>query len=159
MNRVKEHANNEKWCVGKTWRIEYITVPTKNDAHSLEAHFIELYGTKRWFNRSKTELGILTYYKENPKWEVYDSNYSVEQKEIADNKGREEIMVSATKIPDIISKNMADIRISIWVIEDMLRDEDYSMYSKEELLRDKEELESAMKDYYGFFDKQELNLV
>ena len=30
--RIYEHANNDSWCQGKSWKIEYITVPTKNDA-------------------------------------------------------------------------------------------------------------------------------
>ena len=159
MNRIKEHANNDKWCVGKTWKIEYIIVPTKNDAHSLESHFIELYGTKRWFNRAKTKLGILTYYKEKPEWRLFEDNYFVKQKQIVENERIGGILVSVTRIPDIIAKNMGNIRLSILIIGDMLKDEDYSLYSKEELLRDKEELENAMKEYEDFFDKQKLNLA
>ena len=43
--RIYEHSYLDSWCHGKSWKIEYITVPTKNDAHALEGHFIALYGT------------------------------------------------------------------------------------------------------------------
>ena len=75
--RIYEHANNDSWCHGKTWRIEYITVPTKNDAHALEGHFIALYGTNKWYNKAKTTLGLLSFVKNDFEWNVLYENCNV----------------------------------------------------------------------------------
>ena len=156
--RIYEHKVNDVWCHGKSWKIEYITVKTKNDAHALESHFIALYGTDKWFNRKKINEGILSYYKEEPEWVVFDENLCVEPRNV---KKRSNFLlpISIEKLPDLIAENMANIVSSISVVDDMLENEDYSMFPREQLIADKQELENLKQSCLNLLSKKELLLA
>ena len=68
--RIEEHSYNDSWCFNKTWKIEYIKVPTKNDANALESHFIAKWETHKWFNIKKKHDGLLSFIKCDFKWIV-----------------------------------------------------------------------------------------
>lgn len=156
--RICEHSNNDAWCQGKTWRIEYITVPTKNDAHALEGHFIALYGTKKWYNRAKTELGILSFVKNEFCWETLFESYNADYRKI-NNTEKDICIISPHKLPYIVAEKYAKIRNSIKAIDAMLRNDDYSMFSKDELIKDKKELTEALEEYNKFLDSRKLCFI
>ena len=156
--RIREHAINDAWCQGKTWRIEYITVPTKNDAHALEGHFIALYGTKKWYNRAKTELGILSFVKNDFKWITLFESFNVRYSKIK-NIETDICIISPHKLPYIIAERYAEIRKSMKLIDAMLCNDDYSMFSKEELIKDKKELAEALEEYNKFLDSRKLYFI
>lgn len=61
-DRIYEHKN-DYWFKDKQWKIEYIDreISSRTDAEYLEAHFISLYQTNKWYNRSKAEWGISSF--------------------------------------------------------------------------------------------------
>jgi hypothetical protein len=71
--RIKEH-NNEKWCVGKKWKIEYLEegIKTRTDAEYMEAHYISLYKTYEYFNIKKANWGISSFIPIRDDWQLYD---------------------------------------------------------------------------------------
>ena len=156
--RIYEHSYNDSWCQGKSWKIEYITVPTKNDAHALEGHFIALYGTNRWYNKAKTTLGLLSFVKNDFKWNVLYENCKVVCKKI--NRTLDDIcIISPYKLPDIVAERYAEIRHSLIVIDNMLNNDDYSMFSREELIFDKLQLLDALEKYNNFLDSRKLCFI
>lgn len=156
--RIYEHKMSDSWCQGKSWRVEYITVATKNDANALESHFISLYETHRWFNQKKIDQGILSYYKEDTKWITFIDNLTIEQREIKRHKNCD-VVISIENLLDVFAENMGEISSSISIIDNMLNKKDYSMFSKEQLIADREVLMQGMKEYLDFFDKKEVMLA
>lgn len=156
--RIYEHSYLDSWCQGKSWKIEYITVPTKNDAHALEGHFIALYGTNRWYNKAKTTLGLLSFVKNDFEWNVLYKNCKVICKKI--NHTLDDIcIISPYKLPDIVAEKYAEIRRSLIVIDDMLNNDDYSMFAREELIADKLQLLDALEKYNNFLDSRKLCFI
>ena len=73
LQRVKEHQMYDDWCNGKQWKIEYLDINNKTDCEGLEAHFISLYNTNKWYNKSKTNWGISNIYSMIEwKWKEFD---------------------------------------------------------------------------------------
>lgn len=156
--RIYEHSNSDSWCRGKTWRVEYITVPTKNDAHALEGHFIALYGTNRWHNKAKTTLGLLSFVENDFERNVLYENCKVICKKI--NRTLDDIcIISPYNLPDIAAEKYAEIRHGLIVIDDMLNNDDYSMFSREELIADKLQLLDALEKYNNFLDSRKLCFI
>lgn len=149
--RIYEHSYMDEWCQGKTWRIEYITVPTKNDAHALEGHFIALYGTSKYFNKSKTTLGLLSFVKRDFKWITIYETYRTNRTETY----KYDLSQSCKKslaLRDKLAENYANIIHSIKIVNLMLDNEIYSMYSREELLKDLEILQDGKRKYESYMD-------
>ena len=77
IDRIAEHER-DPWYKNGEWLIEYLEsdVKTRNDAEMLEAHYIALYGTDKWYNKSKTQWGLCSYAPnlEN-QWKAYDDDY------------------------------------------------------------------------------------
>lgn len=72
--RIDEHRRNDKWCIGKNWTIKYIekNINTRTDAEYLEAHFVALYKTNRWFNKRKAGWGKSSFINiEDSEWVTY----------------------------------------------------------------------------------------
>lgn len=59
--RIGDHAREKKFR-NKRWKIEFFSadINTRTDAEYYEAHFISLYGTDKWLNKSKAGWGIST---------------------------------------------------------------------------------------------------
>ena len=57
--RIKEHFN-DSWTKTSEWDIQYIEedIETRTDAEYFEAHYISLYGTDNYFNKSKSGWGV-----------------------------------------------------------------------------------------------------
>lgn len=56
--RHKEHLKKDIWCDEK-FKVQYLDVPinSRSEAEALEAHFISLYQTGSWYNKSKSNWG------------------------------------------------------------------------------------------------------
>lgn len=74
--RIAEHEK-DGWYQGIEWEIRYLTedITSRTDAEYFEAHYISLYGTDKYFNKSKAGWGISKYLpdREN-EWVLYDGN-------------------------------------------------------------------------------------
>lgn len=70
--RINEHQK-EKWCLGKKWKIEFICedIETRTDAEYFESHYISLFKTDCWFNKSKRRWGTSKYLPKRNDWEIY----------------------------------------------------------------------------------------
>lgn len=77
--RLYEHSKNDEWCKNGNFKIEYIKVKSRTDAEFLEAHYISLYHTDKYYNDSKSEWGISSFvpYKESD-WKEYNDNTYIE---------------------------------------------------------------------------------
>jgi hypothetical protein len=53
--RHKEHLKKDIWC-DENFKVQYLDVPinSRSEAEALEAHFISLYQTGSWYNKSKS---------------------------------------------------------------------------------------------------------
>ena len=150
--RIYEHSYNDSWCQGKSWKIEYITVPTKNDAHALEGHFIALYGTNRWYNKAKTALGLLSFVKNDFEWITLYDNYVSERNEpynYDDSYSCKESLV----LHDKLIENYSNIIHSIKIINLMLDNDVYSIYPREQLVKDLEILQDGKQKYEKYLDE------
>lgn len=58
--RIKEHLK-ESWCSREDFEIQYIEVANKAEAEALEAHFITLYETGKYYNTAKADWGLLSF--------------------------------------------------------------------------------------------------
>lgn len=73
--RHKEHIKNEIWC-DENFIVQYLDIPVNNrtEAETLESHFISLYGSGKWYNKSKSNWGqssFLPQFDEN-NWQELD---------------------------------------------------------------------------------------
>lgn len=155
--RIYEHSYNDSWCQGKSWKIEYITVPTKNDAHALEGHFIALYGTNRWYNKAKTTLGLLSFVKNDFEWVTLYDNYVSDKNEpysYDDTYSCKESLV----LHDKLIENYSNIIHSIKIINLMLDNAVYSIYPKEQLVKDLEILQDGKQKYEKYLDETQSRL-
>lgn len=76
--RIKEHLNADEWASTHNWFLEYIEVKTKGDAHALEGHFIAYYKSYEWFNKAKSDYGLLSFINsESFEWKKFDENEKV----------------------------------------------------------------------------------
>ena len=147
--RFKEHSNSDWWTMGKTWRVEYIEVPTRNDAHALEGHFIAKYNTGEWYNFSKTHLGLLSFLNTNFEWKVLLDNVYVKTKDI---KGYKEdlVVINVEKFGYLVAEKLAEVRHCLKVVNSFLGTEDYSRFDRKTLLEDKKELEYREEVFTNF---------
>lgn len=84
-DRIKEHKKDD-WCKYKKWKIEYLqeTINTRTDIECLEAHYISLYHTDKYFNRSKSGWGLCSYLpKEEGVFVEYEEPLKSEKKIIS----------------------------------------------------------------------------
>lgn len=76
--RIKEHFNSDDWAKLFNWRVEYIEVKTKGDAHALEGHLISYYKTYEWFNKAKSDYGLLSFINSNEfDWKLFEKDSDV----------------------------------------------------------------------------------
>lgn len=72
--RIKEHEKDD-WYNKSEWIIEYISanIDNRTDAEYFESHYISLYRTDRYYNKSKAGWGISNYLPDREKdWECYE---------------------------------------------------------------------------------------
>ena len=156
--RIYEHSKNDLWCQGTSWKVQYITVKTKNDALALEGHFICLYGTDKWFNKSKTTLGLLSFYNETPNWVDACDSFSVCEKGISEHK-KDFFIIPDGKLPYLLAERLFEIKESIRVIDFMLENKDFTHYEEKVLIEDRKILIDGLNKYNLFFDSRELVLI
>ena len=68
-------------------------------------------------------------------------------------------IISPYKLHDIVAEKYAEIRRSLIVIDNMLNNDDYSMFSREELITDKLQLLDALEEYNNFLDSRKLCFI
>lgn len=70
--RINEHKR-EEWHFGKSWKIEFICedIETRTDAEYFESHYISLFKTDRWFNKSKSDWGTSGFLPVKSEWKLY----------------------------------------------------------------------------------------
>lgn len=78
IQRIQEHYLYDDWCKNKRWKIEYIVIDNKTDCEGLEGHFISLYNTGKWYNKSKVKWGISKIYS-MINWEWIELEYNAEK--------------------------------------------------------------------------------
>lgn len=65
------HAAKDKWKHKGAWRIEYFECENKSEAEAFESHLIALYGTEKYYNKSKTNWGLNQYLPSiEDRWEL-----------------------------------------------------------------------------------------
>lgn len=96
--RIKEHFNMDEWASSHNWNVHYIEVKTKGDAHALEGHFIAFYRSYEWFNKAKSDYGLLSFVNsENFEWKEFKQDeqilnqYFVKFDDVTNWKAKEEI--------------------------------------------------------------------
>lgn len=81
--RIKEHSINDSWYRKSEWYIEYIeeNINSRTDAEYFESHYISLYGTDKYYNKSKAGWGVSSYLpdREN-EWERYSGKEFIKEK-------------------------------------------------------------------------------
>lgn len=84
--RVKEHLR-DSWNKLGDWRIEYINenICSRTDAEYFESHYISLYNTGKYFNKSKVGWGVSNFLPQRDDWNVLDlsflNNHSLKKQE------------------------------------------------------------------------------
>ena len=74
LQRIREHNLNDEWCKNKKWKIEFLTenINTRTDAEYFESHYISLFGTYKYYNKSKAGWGVSSFLPNKEKdWKVY----------------------------------------------------------------------------------------
>ena len=82
--RISEHYKNDKWCRDGCYIVETLNVPvnTRTDAEYYEAHYIALYGTGKFYNKSKVNMGISNLIPNNEdKWEYYGISFPMSKED------------------------------------------------------------------------------
>lgn len=72
--RIKEHKINDIWTHKSVWEIEYldVNINSRTDAEYFESHYVSLYGTGNWYNKTKVDWGISSYLPDREKeWKLY----------------------------------------------------------------------------------------
>lgn len=149
MKRFEEHRKCDLWCSGKHWKIEYITVPTKGDAHALEGHFIALYETNKWYNRSKADYGLISFLNIDFEWTLLKNDVWADPSLFSPDDFRK-IYLNQNNFHWEVAKQLAEVNHCLKVINNFLLNEDYSVYPKEILLADKKELEHRQEVFTNF---------
>jgi hypothetical protein len=76
--RINEHKLYDDWTINKNFKIEYTktNIKTRTDAEYFEAHYISLYKTDKWFNKSKSGWGVSTFLLSHneEEWVEYKEN-------------------------------------------------------------------------------------
>lgn len=67
-SRLANHNNDDEWCIGKKWYIEYFECGTRSEAEAFEAHLIALYGTGEYYNTHKAKWGLNSFLPDVEKW-------------------------------------------------------------------------------------------
>lgn len=98
LKRLKEHSATDNWAISHNWKVEYLEVKTKGDAHALEGHFIAFYKSYEWFNKAKSDYGLLSFVDGNTfEWKEFEQDseilnqYYSEFDEVKGWKAQEEI--------------------------------------------------------------------
>lgn len=129
--RIREHSYFDAWCKTSKWIIEYYAsnIITRTDAEFYESHLISLYGTDKYFNKSKSGWGISHFLPVIPdeEWKEYtgsDPNISFSDVGKIENYKRETINLHRR---NNINKNIPikyslHINKGIWHVSFYLKD-------------------------------------
>ena len=61
--RVNEHLKKDPWCWDVPYKVEYIECDySRTDLEHIESHLISLYGTGKYYNKAKKEMGNFCFY-------------------------------------------------------------------------------------------------
>ena len=66
-DRIMAHED-DRWCKGKMWRVEYFGCDTQAEVEAFEAHLIAIYGTGKYYNTQKVGWGINKYLPDVENW-------------------------------------------------------------------------------------------
>ena len=70
--RIAMHASKDKWKYRGAWRIEYFECDNQSEAEAFESHLIGLYGTGKYYNKSKANWGTNQYFPSvEDKWMLF----------------------------------------------------------------------------------------
>ena len=147
--RHKEHIKNDIWC-DENFKIQYLDVPVNNrsEAESLEAHFISLYKTGGWYNKSKSNWGqnsfVPTFNERD--WQNFyyhltlQDRENIKNKRINLNKNTNDNDLNDKKLNIIVEKLDGLIKISKSSFESINRSIKYGDFtSKKEEIKDLQE--------------------
>jgi len=70
--RFAQHKN-DSWYAEGNWSIWYLPVETRTDAEALEAHYIALFGTWKYYNKRKADWGECSFAPDSIKWAEFDA--------------------------------------------------------------------------------------
>lgn len=68
LNRLQDHYYTDKWCKQSAWIIEYFECENRSEAEAFESHLIALYGTGKYYNKSKVAWGLNKYLPDVESW-------------------------------------------------------------------------------------------
>lgn len=62
-NRIYTHHSLDEWAKNGQWKIEYLKrdIQSRTDVECLEAHYIALYGTDKYYNQRKSGWGLCSF--------------------------------------------------------------------------------------------------
>ena len=149
--RHKEHIKNEIWC-DENFIVQYLDIPVNNrtEAETLESHFISLYGSGKWYNKSKSNWGqssFLPQFDEND-WQELDYVFTsqdienIKRKRINSNQNNN--LLNNEKLNKIIEKLDILIENNINSFESINRLIKYDGLDNKEILIEK--LDALIKD-------------
>ena len=139
-------------------KIEYIEVPTKNDAHALESHFITKHNTCEWYNEKKISMGLLSFLNVDFKWNLLESELYVIPKDIR-NYEKDKIYIDIDKFYWVVAEKLAEVKHCLKIVNGLLVAEDYSRFDRKTLLEDKKELEYREEVFTNFQLGKKLELA
>lgn len=81
--RIRDHLSDD-WNKLGNWRVEYISenICSRTDAEYFEAHYISLYNTGKFFNKSKVGWGKSSFLPSRNDWGVLDLSFLNSRKNI-----------------------------------------------------------------------------
>lgn len=81
--RHKEHLKKDIWC-DENFKVQYLDVPinSRSEAEALEAHFISLYQTGSWYNKSKSNWGQSSFVPKFNERDWQNFYYSLTQQDL-----------------------------------------------------------------------------
>lgn len=133
--RLKEHERDDTWCNTRRWKIEYIEedIETRAEAEAFETHFIELYGTDKYFNVSKGGWGLNKFLPDyTDKWKEYNckSIYDIEYEKINKKKQNiiDKIETAKQEVNELeynLSCEKEKIKIALREIDNAKQNEEY----------------------------------
>lgn len=73
--RIYCHRSQDDWRLDGAWKIEGFECENKSEAEAFESHLIALYGTGKYYNKSKADWGLNQYLPDiEDRWETIEES-------------------------------------------------------------------------------------
>jgi len=71
--RLCVHSSRDKWKLKGVWKIQYIQLRNRSEVEAYESHLISLYGTDKYYNKSKKGWGVNRFLPDvEAQWKDYE---------------------------------------------------------------------------------------